>query len=352
VNPELEIGRYLTDEARFPHTAAVGGSVEFSPGSSAQSSTVAIIQEFVEAYGNAWDYSVDALRAYREIAEAHWLGNAVPELPTSNLLELAQGDVPTEISDLVGPYIESARLLGQRTGEMHLALAGAPSGDFAPEPFSRLYQRSLLQTLQDAVRSGLEQVRSQASKFQEPLSTEASRLINAEGILIGRLEGLLDHRIDARRIRIHGDYHLGQVLRTATDFVIIDFEGEPLRPLTERRLKRSPLRDVAGMLRSFHYAASTVMFGGDISGGDTSSPKFAGHAANLWYRWVSASYLRGYRDTVAGSGLLPIDDSDFQLLLDVFLVQKAVYEVGYELNNRPDWLHVPVRGLISLLESW
>jgi len=154
------------------------------------------------------------------------------------------------------------------------------------------------------------------------------------------------------RIRCHGDYHLGQVLYTGKDFIIIDFEGEPARPLSERRIKRSPLRDVAGMLRSFHYAAYTALFAEEAEGVYASHPAALAALepwARFWYHWVAAVFLRTYREVASRASFLPRAREELQVLLDAYLLQKAVYEVGYELNNRPDWVRVPLRGILQLL---
>jgi maltose alpha-D-glucosyltransferase/alpha-amylase len=161
-----------------------------------------------------------------------------------------------------------------------------------------------------------------------------------------RLRSVLARRLDTTRIRCHGDYHLGQVLYTGKDFVVIDFEGEPARSLSERRLKRSPLRDVAGMLRSFHYAVHTALEGERVRG---LAGEVLQAAARSWYVWVAAGFLRAYLD--AAPGLVPKSRAEQQLLLEVFMLDKALYELGYELNTRPDWVGVPLRGIIEILET-
>ena len=150
------------------------------------------------------------------------------------------------------------------------------------------------------------------------------------------------------KIRTHGDYHLGQVLYTGKDFVIIDFEGEPVRSLTERRLKQSALRDVAGMVRSLHYAAQGSLL--RRAEKETVDLDSLGHWADLWYLTVSGVFLHAYRRTVAGSRVVPADAADFAVLLETFLLEKAVYELGYELHHRPDWLKIPVRGIEQVLK--
>ena len=153
------------------------------------------------------------------------------------------------------------------------------------------------------------------------------------------------------RIRCHGDYHLGQVLYTGSDFVIIDFEGEPARPLSERRIKRSPLRDVAGMIRSFHYASHAALSSqGPVDIRPEDLP-ILNYWAQLWYLWISATFLQSYLAVTSETGLLPSDQEDLGMMLDAYLLDKAVYEVGYELNSRPNWVRVPLRGILQLLEA-
>jgi maltose alpha-D-glucosyltransferase/alpha-amylase len=163
---------------------------------------------------------------------------------------------------------------------------------------------------------------------------------------------LTDEKITAQRLRCHGDYHLGQVLYTGKDFVIIDFEGEPVRPVSERRIKRSPLRDVAGMLRSFHYAAYSALLAEEARGSFSPESRPVMEAwAEEWRRWVCAEYLRVYLDRCAGSGFLPDAEKQIRTLLDAYLMEKAVYELGYEMNNRPDWVRIPLMGIEQLLDE-
>jgi maltose alpha-D-glucosyltransferase/alpha-amylase len=152
-------------------------------------------------------------------------------------------------------------------------------------------------------------------------------------------------------IRIHGDYHLGQVLFTGSDFVIIDFEGEPARPLAERRKKRSPLQDVAGMLRSFHYAAYAPLLQETNSETQLRGVRTLGSSAQYWQKWVSATFLRTYLEVSGNAIYIPNAQEDLALLLDLYLLDKAVYELGYELNNRPFWVRIPLDGISQLLQD-
>jgi trehalose synthase-fused probable maltokinase len=162
----------------------------------------------------------------------------------------------------------------------------------------------------------------------------------------------LQKPIRAVRTRIHGDYHLGQVLYTGSDFVIIDFEGEPARPMSQRRLKRSPLQDVAGMLRSFHYAAHAPLLAatGTVNLSDENRQNLNAWA-EIWAKWVSDRYLSEYLRVANGAPFLPPTRAEIMELLQLHVVEKAVYELGYELNNRPNWVAIPLQGIAKSLEA-
>jgi maltose alpha-D-glucosyltransferase/alpha-amylase len=349
-NPDVEIGRYLTEATPFRSTAQIAGSLEYQVGKR-QPTSLAVLQGFVHNQGDAWQYTLDALEGYFE----HALANrpVVDELPVSTgvLLDLAESDPPPQVHELIGGYVFDAQLLGRRTAELHIALS-AESDDpaFAPESSSMLYQRALYQSFRGQVTRVFGTLRKQAQTLPDPLQSDAQRLFEQQDALLGRFHAIVNRRLTAQRFRFHGDYHLGQVLFTGRDFIIIDFEGEPARSLSERRMKRSPLRDVAGMLRSFHYATYTALFNLQranlISHDDPAGERWAG----FWYRWVSAAFLRAYLDTARDARFMPAERGELELLLDIFLLDKAVYELGYELNNRPTWVQVPLRGILDLLD--
>jgi maltose alpha-D-glucosyltransferase/alpha-amylase len=252
------------------------------------------------------------------------------------------------VRGLTGVLLHEAALLGQRTGEMHLALSSIPDDpEFAPQPLSTLYQRSLYQATRSSIRTSFNLLRRRRS-FLTPAQAElADMVLDREQDLLEDLRSVTTERIDAIRLRIHGDYHLGQVLFTGNDFVIIDFEGEPQRPLSERRIKRLGLRDVAAMLRSYQY--TTQMALREAVEGGVEEPDHAAHLAD-WAdalaRWLAAAFLRGYLGTVDGTPIVPANREHVRRLLDTLLLDKAAYELGYELNNRPDWVDIPLRGLL------
>ena len=225
-----------------------------------------------------------------------------------------------------------------------------------PEPFSTLGQRSTYQSMRALTGKNLRLLAEGVGTLEGETEAMARGMLARRDEVLASFTALLDHKLAAQRIRTHGDYHLGQVLYTGRDFQIIDFEGEPARALTERRIKRSPLRDVAGMLRSFDYAAHSEL-GRQLAGGLVSRDDAAVLTgwARYWQSWVSAAYLSAYLEHLGDGGveppLVPPDAADLEVLLDVYLMEKAIYEMRYELNNRPDWVRIPLAGILRLLEA-
>jgi maltose alpha-D-glucosyltransferase/alpha-amylase len=345
-NPDLEIGRFLTERAGLVSVPPVAGALEYQAGRS-EPMTLGILHGYVQNEGDAWRYTLDSLDSYLDgVMTRQPEVNEPPLEPGVSLLELSEWEPPPLAFESFGPYLESARLLGRRTAELHLALASDPTNPaFAPESFTPLYQRSLYQSMRVLTQQVFHLLRSRAHEVPQIV-----QILDLENEILSRFRGMMDTPIRAARIRCHGDYHLGQLLYTGRDFVVIDFEGEPLRPLGERRIKRSPLIDVAGMVRSFHYAAYTALFAPEDPT-RPHNPSFLEPWVLFWYRWVSAAFLRSYLD-VAGSGsFLPETREQQESLLSVLLLDKALYELRYELNARPDWVRIPIAGVLQLLES-
>ena len=313
---------------------------------------MAILQGFVSNEGDAWEYTLDTLDRFYEDALARPPSDLAEAGSPARPIDLALTDPPEAVASLIGPYLESARLLGRRTAELHVALAA--DGDdpaFAPEPMTTLYQRSLYQSMRGQVGRVFQQLRAMRGRVPE-----VDEVLDLESEILDRLGAIRSRKIDAMRTRTHGDYHLGQVLWTGKDFVIIDFEGEPARPLSERRIKRSPVRDVAGMLRSFHYAAFTPLYRSEDRFANPEEASLGIGWAAFWQRWVSAAFLRAYLEVATlevpeRARFLPESSSDLEILLNAFLLEKVVYELGYEANSRPGWLRIPAQGLVQLLES-
>jgi len=347
-NPELEIGWYLTDRWRFPNVPALAGALEYGR-KREEARTLALLHEFVPNQGDAFQHTLHSLGDYFERATARARTKDIPALPRRDLLALSQEEPPGPVTDAIGPYLEEAKLLGTRSAALHAAL-GRPTDDpaFAPEPFSIVYQKALSHAMVALADQNLSLLRRRLHTLPEELQVEARKVLESEAEIRTRLGRVRERKVEALRIRCHGDYHLGQVLFTGKDYVIIDFEGEPARPASERRIKHLPLRDVAGMIRSFHYATETAL---QVHSKGVAEVRAGLEPwAELWYRWVAASFLRAYLAGIAPTHLLPKDPDELRRLLDAYVLEKALYELGYELNNRPDWVRIPVRGILRSLD--
>jgi maltose alpha-D-glucosyltransferase/alpha-amylase len=350
INPDLEISRFLTEKTSFENSPPLVGSLEYT-GRKGEKIACAIIHGYVPNEGDAWRHTLDSLGRYLERALSHG-DETQTALPISaHPLELAERDFVPAALDLMRDYIQDAGLLGQRTAELHLALSGeSEDPDFAPEPFTDFYRQGLYHGIIVLADRTFQLLRRQLRQLPDAIQATAQRVLDLEPQVRACFQPLRDTRFTAARIRHHGDYHLGQVLYTGKDFFIIDFEGEPARPLSERRIKRSPLRDVAGMLRSFHYASSAARFGRVPA--VIPQPEIAAELkswSGFWYLHAAASFLKGYFAAANRAAFIPQSKEQLRLLLDVFLLEKAIYEVGYELNNRPDWLEIPLEGILDLL---
>ena len=346
-NPEVEVGRFLTEHRSYPNSPRAAGLVtaEVRGGHAA----VAFFQDFVPSQQNLFDHTFDGAVLNLESILAS--GGEVPESPPRVRHPLdVTADELDEAAEMMGAYLAEAELLGRRTGEMHLVLASDPADPvFKPEPMSTLQQRSTYQSIRSTVRTSLATLRRRRSRLRPEDAELVDRAVGSEREILDHLKEITANKIECERIRIHGDFHLGQVLFTGNDFFIIDFEGEPQRPLTQRRLKRLALRDVAGMVRSYHYAIVMALHQVAEAGIDPETHEVLDRWANAIHSWLSASFLRGYLETVDGSGIVPSDRAHVRTLLDALIVEKAAYELEYEVNNRPDWVAIPLYGILNTL---
>jgi trehalose synthase-fused probable maltokinase len=337
-NPDLEVGRFLTGKANYQQTPQVLGALEYSAGNGTQM-TQGILQAFVPNQGDAWSYALKSISGFYAVVAK------LPQPPPDDaqqLSEAARGNL-TE-------FLDSAGLLARRTAEMHLALScDANNPAFAPEQFDENFQHRFIDALLQLTARVFGQLKDNLSMAT---SSNGQKILTREEKINQYFRSALSQPLQALRTRIHGDYHLGQVLYTGHDFVIIDFEGEPARPLAERRLKRSPLQDVAGMLRSFHYAAhAPLQLADGIKDVAESSAQNLEPWAEAWAKWVSARFMKDYLEYAQGASFLPPKPEERMSLLRVHILEKAIYELGYEMNNRPTWVAIPMRGILKALES-
>jgi|ERR1700730_11106579 len=356
LNPDLEIGTFLTERTSFRNVPPVAGYLEYL-GDGGTRISLGVLQGYVANQGDAWRFTLRALAEYYE--KARQAGSlAASEIPRASIralcdLTLSDQAIPDEARRRIGPYLDSAALLGRRTAELHMALASARQDpDFTPQRFTGAEQRALANSALELLTSNFDLLRRRKDGMPDHIRREADRVLNLEDKARQRFQLLGELNISAMLTRIHGDYHLGQVLFTGSDFVILDFEGEPARPLEERRQKRSPLQDVAGMLRSFHYAAyAPLLRPADAPGTEDEKLQTSGNWAYYWQTWVSAVFLKTYFDVSKNSSFVPDNREELALLLEVHLLDKAVYELGYELNNRPAWLRIPMDGIKQLFQN-
>jgi maltose alpha-D-glucosyltransferase / alpha-amylase len=344
---ELEISRYLARHSPDYHgVPRLAGVLEYRQ-SERDPSTLGMLFEFIPNQGDAWQLAKNELDRYYDRVLTDEQHPEAPQIDPGTLLDQARAPLANRVVDWLGPFLDHMRLIGRRTAELHLELAAATEDPlFAPEAYDIMHQQSAYGSAIAHAARTFDLLRSRLGTLTPDQRALAETVLGREADLDRVLARITHRRINVIRTRNHGDYHLGQVLWTGNDFVIIDFEGEPGRPLSQRRFKRNPLRDVAGMLQSLRYASVAELRSGRRRPEDVARLEPWAHA---WSAWMSGAFLGGYLDRARGSRILPRSDAELSLLLDFFLLEKCVYEIGYELNNRPDWLEIPMRALINLL---
>jgi maltose alpha-D-glucosyltransferase/alpha-amylase len=357
INPALELGRFLTEHTSFNKLAPVVGSIELRQHEAKEPATLSILYGYVPNEGNGWQYTLDVISRFYESVLTHPRTPPAPP-PADAWTPGVNSHPPTEVQELLGSYLQIAAHFGRTTAEMHRALAsGVAIPAIAPEPFNKLYQRSLYQSLRSVTGLVFRELDRQLPELPPDDRVLAERALGLEQVLSRRYRAVLGPEMTGYRIRTHGDFHLGRLLYTGTDFQVVDFEGDPDRPISERRLKRSALRDVAALIRSFHFAAYSPLYGAEPGRGT-----FPGHVreadrnilarwAGFWSSWVAARFVQAYFEGMAGSDLLPASPAACRELLEMLVMKKAVRELGHALGSHPSWVPVPLTGLLDLLES-
>jgi maltose alpha-D-glucosyltransferase/alpha-amylase len=352
VNPELEIGRFLT-EKNFPHSPKLLGALEYHDAATSEM-TLAVAKAFVPHAKNGWKFTLDAITRYydRVFADAAQ-GHNPSATPAVGPLKPSHHPAAGEVAEHIETYLESARLLGMRTAELHLALAsGADGGEFSAEPVTPHYLRGTFQSMRSLVVQNLRLLRKQIKSLPPELGPVAQRVADLEPVILQHCHRLVEQTFEAKRIRIHGDLHLGQVLWTGRDFVFLDFEGDATAPISERRLKRSPLRDVARMLRSFHHAAyagfhQQVDLGVIARENLTRFEPWVRH----WNQTVSREFLQAYFRGLEKANLLPRDEEKLRVMLMAYLLNQVTDELGRELRRHSDNVRAPLQAMVFLTEE-
>jgi maltose alpha-D-glucosyltransferase/alpha-amylase len=328
LNPEVEIGRFLTDAVQFPNCVPVAGSVDYL-NEDGQVTTLVLLQAYVDNQGNGWDYV------------QNYLGRRFEESPGSEAM-------PGATPDLHGGYVALIYSLGVRTAELHAAFArrtGDPAFDAEPIPPADIARWT--QRVRSQATAVLDILKQRRETLPESARGEADALLARRGELLARIDALPASGSGAK-IRVHGDYHLGQVLLVQNDFVITDFEGEPTRTLAERAEKQTTMKDVAGMLRSFDYAMhAALLHVGPVA---TEIRAQLGGVGRQWQEETRTAFLEGYEKVAQTAGLVS-PRGEGRGLLELMLLEKVLYELKYELDNRPDWVRIPLGGLSDILDA-
>ncbi|GAB1544960.1 maltose alpha-D-glucosyltransferase [Scytonema sp. NUACC21] len=356
MHPDLELRRFLSEKKRITHFAPIAGALEYRSSNRvganlAQPMTIGILQEYIQDTRNGWDYTLDSLQDYFDLVTTQQADIEEVPVPSGSPLELLSLETPELVNQTIGSYLVSAQLLGQCTAELHIALTcDFENRDFAPEPFSSFYQRSIYQSARNLTGQVFLILEDKLNSLPSHTQKLAQTVLNRQQEILERYQLIVNQKITAMRTRYHGDFHLGRVLYTGKDFIIHDFEGSEGRSLSERRMKRSPLRDVAGMLLSFHYAAQ-VGLRNEIESGMVRTEGLPLIAAwsQFWYGWVSAAFLNSYLLTAGEDTFLPSTTTELQVLLNAFIFEKTIYALGSEISARPDWVEIPLQLIVQML---
>lgn len=328
-NPEVDMVAFLTDESNFTHIPAFGGSIIWKRPASPDV-TLGMVQRMVPNDKDSWMQTGDYLNDFLY-------------------------GVPQRMFAIREDVFDKVELLGKRTGEMHCALYkpdrdGAPTDPaFAPEPFTDEYRTFLIKRFEDLLERRYALLIDNYTKLDPLAQRLAWVFMEAKEMIETFIADFRTRPLDSLRIRIHGDYHLGQVLATTSDFVIIDFEGEPESTITERKIKHSPLKDVAGMIRSYHYAVSAKLFNSTET--DNLDPDHLQRVSDRWFYLIRDTFLDAYLDVFGAPHPLFKNNSEINFLLLIYLLEKAVYELGYEISYRPAWVKIPLKGIIDVIRE-
>ncbi len=349
-NPDVEISRFLTERTGFARAPRVAGGLDYARGETSDglAPTLGMLQARITSQGDGWQHAISELgRFYERVA----LGGAPSEESMAaagmGWLPLTQSPIPRDARETIANYLESASTLGRRTAELHLALAAGTDPAFSPQPASADDLARLAHRMMEDADATLAAIDRHPDRLDTESAAGARELAGARDRMAAVFESV--RRIDdpPAQIRVHGDYHLGQVLWAENDYYIIDFEGEPARPLAERRSKQIAIKDVAGMLRSFGYAAYAALAALATARPDEMTRLESW--ARAWQAWTSGAFLRTYFDVAHGATFLPAGNEAREMLLDAFVLDKAMYELRYELNSRPDWVRIPLWSILRLL---
>ncbi|MBD3290351.1 maltose alpha-D-glucosyltransferase [candidate division KSB1 bacterium] len=350
-NPEPEILKFLSDYARFENIPTYVAEMQLKRGRS-ETFECAVLQKNVHCEGDAWSMVQDGIGQYFDRVLSKNIDINETGVKRYRLVNGETDDIPDAMYELLGSFQkEQLYLLGKRTAELHLALASSQTDQaFRPEPFSKLYQRALYQTLRTTATRGFTVLQKNIYRLEGSVQEEAHKLLLKKQDIIQQFKEILNRKIIAMKIRVNGDLHLKRVLYTGKDFVISDFVGEPDKTASQKRLKYPSIRDVACMMRSFHYAAYNALF--QYAAVRPKDSQILEQWIYPWHFYMSNMYLRGYLESVSDTQIVPQDRSQLNTLLQVISLEKTINELVYELDSRPEWVIIPIKGILHILEDY
>ena len=349
-NADVEITRFLTEKAGFPYAPTFVGSARWNFDNDFM--TLGMLQLMIENHGDGHSFMLERINNYIERVLARDLSDLISRKLLGSLTQpVGFDDLPPDLRDLLGSRTAGqAALIGKRTADMHIALASDLNDpDFRPEAFSLHYQRSLYSSMQSQVRETFDIIRKEHPDLSELVGIEVKEMSVRRNDVLTFLKRIYSKRLDAVKLRIHGNYHLGQLLLTGKDIVITDFGGDPYKTYSERRLKRSPLRDVTYMMRSFYYTAYEGILRNNHLPNDQLKKLVP--FSRLWAHYVTGFFLKAYLDGVQGKSFVPEATEDLQMMLQIYLLEKAITDLNHEVKYAPDWAVVPLRIIQSLLQQ-
>ena len=347
INPDVELSRYLSEEAGFSHVPKFLGIVQWHTDKGIL--VLGMLQEMIENHGDGQSYMIERIRNFTERVLAR--NGSIDKIgkPQGTFIKpVAFEELSGTLQGLLGDRTaDMARLIGRRTAGLHLCLSKAASRDFKPEEYSLHYQRSLYSSLQALVRVTYDTLSKKYETLPESLRREVNQLRGRRQELLDKLKTIYNKKLDIWKTRTHGTYALKKLLMTGKDIVIQDFGGKPFRSYSERRIKRSPLRDVAEMITSFHYTAYEGFFTNDHI--PKSELQHLLPFAEIWAHYNSGFFVKAYLEEVKGSALVPADEQDLETVLHTFLLDKSLHHFNHELTYRPEKAMIPLRIIKSIL---
>ena len=348
VHPDVEMSKFLTEEIKYSYVPEFTGTIEWK--TEREALTLGMIEQMVENHGDGHSFMLERLNNFIEriVARKKELSSYNHDGTFSSPIGLEELD--DEMNEFIGPSAgELSRLIGKRTGEMHLALSSGTEKDFRPEEFSLHYQRSLFSSMLSLVRETYQSLNKKKGHLPEHLHLDADMIAENRITMVNLLKRIYARKLDILKIRTHGNFHLRQILLTGRDIAIHDFGGNPARSYSERKIKRSAIRDIAGLIRSFYYTA----YEGFLNSSHIQNSELINILpfADLWAHYMSGFFLKAYLETVQGSSIIPENQTDLDMLIQTFILEIALYHLDYELNNRPEWAIVPIKMIKRVLDN-